>query len=119
DVVLITRPAMYSVAFYADTPVRVQEAPGLIQGMLPRFADRRIVPVNSLSKAQLVTVDHALASADRVFVIDSNNDPTGYRTYRAQLNDELTKQGFKRGQVSRAQRATIAVWHRTKLPARR
>jgi hypothetical protein len=113
DVVLISRPAMFSVAFYANTPVRLQEAHDQIQGMLPHFADRRIVPVNFLGKAQLATIDSALARADRVFLIDSNNDRAGYRTYRAQLNDELTKQGFKRAGVSPAKGASIAVWHRT------
>ena len=112
DVVLITRPAMFSFALDTDTPVRIQADPDLIQGFIPRFKDKRFVPVDFLSTEQRRAIDRAVRSADRVLVVDSNNDPAGYAKYRRDIASQLEQQGFEREKVTTVNRASIAVYRR-------
>jgi hypothetical protein len=112
DAVLVTRYAMFSFALDAGTPVRVQPAPEKIQGMIPRFADKRIIAVDFLDRAQVLEVDRALRSARRVFVVDSGADPPGYTRYRDLLDTELRNHGFTRVAMNHANRAMVATWIR-------
>ncbi len=103
---------MYSFALDADTPVRIQADPDLIQGFIPRFKDKRFVPVDFLSTEQRRAIDRAVKSADRVLVVDSNNDPAGYAKYRRGIASQLEQQGFEREKVTFVNRASIAVYRR-------
>jgi hypothetical protein len=112
DAVLVTRFVMFAFALDAGTPVQVQAAPEKVEGMIPRFADKRIVAVDFLDQTKLREVDQAVGSARRVFVIDSGIDVPGYQGNLGVLNAELQRQGFRRGGKNSVNVATVATWIR-------
>jgi hypothetical protein len=112
DAVLVTRYAMFSFALDATTPVRVKPAANKVQGMIPHFADKRIVAVDFLDKAQLRQVDQALGTARRVFVVNSGFDPPSYAKYLGLLNAELHRKGFTPQGTNHVKVATLVTWVR-------
>jgi hypothetical protein len=113
DAVLVTRFAMFGFALDAPTPVRVKPTPGTVEGMIPHFADKRIVAVDFLDNAQLREVDQALGTAQRVFVVDSGADPPIYTRYIAlHLDAELHREGFVRQGTNQVGVARVVTWIR-------
>ena len=45
-------------------------------------------------------------------MVDDNNDPKGYKDYRAGIAAELRKQGFKPVDRIKGNRSSIQVWAR-------
>jgi hypothetical protein len=112
DVLLIARPTIFSFAYYANTPVRIQPNANLVQGFLPRFKDQRLVPVDFLTSAQRSKVDAAVRTATRVFVLDSNNVRDGLRTYREALDQQISQNGFVRVNTRKVRGTSITIWAR-------
>ena len=79
DVVLITRPTMYTFALDAGTPVRLRPTPDLVVGFAPRFKDKRLHPIDFLTKPTRDEVTRTVIPADRVFIVHSRADQSGYK----------------------------------------
>jgi hypothetical protein len=112
DVVLITRPTMYTFALEADTRVRLRATPDLVVGYMPRFADSRLHAIDWLTAAAKVEIRSEVQNADRVYVVDSAIDPKGYKPYRVGIADEIAAQGFEQTSATRVGTANVIVWHR-------
>jgi hypothetical protein len=104
DAVLVMAPAMYSFALDTHAPARLQPAPDRDVGILPEFDDRRI-HLHGFTKPDV-------ASADRVFVVDSGPDSPDYRRYRATLTRALQRLGFEVESRTDLNQAWVIVWHR-------
>jgi hypothetical protein len=112
DVVLITRPTVYTFALEANTPVQLQPTPGQEVGFMPRFADKRLHPLEWLTRATKREVGAALDNTNRAYVVDSLVDPNGMKQYRADLAKLIASHGFRLRSQSRTGTARISMWQR-------
>jgi hypothetical protein len=112
DVLLVTRPAMFSFAFNANTPTEVQATPDRSASFIPRFADDRIHAIDFLTQAQMQQLDEAVASADRVLIVDSNFNVPVYGPYRVALDESLSRNGFELESSRDLKHAKLIVWRR-------
>jgi hypothetical protein len=113
DVLFITRGTIYTFALEANTPVGVRATPDLEVGFMPRFADRRLHPLDLLTSSTQVEIAFALAKKERAYVVDSLVDQDGYRKYRADLANMIGAAGFTLEKQSRVGTATVSVWVRS------
>ncbi len=65
DVVFITRGTMYTFALEAGTPVGVRPTPSLEVGFMPRFADKRLHPLDLLTSSTRSEITSALGKTER------------------------------------------------------
>jgi hypothetical protein len=112
DVVFITRPTVYTFALEANTPVQLRPTPDQIVGFVPRFADKRLHPLGSLTPATRREIGTALKGADRAFVVDSLVAPQGFKQYRDDLTKLVTSDGFILQRRKKVGTATISIWVR-------
>jgi len=121
DAMLMTPLAMYSFALDSGASGRVQPAPDRDQGFLPEFDDHRIHVFATLPKSELARLDQAVASADRVLVVDLVLRSTINSTfagpvvqYRTTMSKELQRQGFEIESTAELNTAAVTVWHRSR-----
>jgi hypothetical protein len=112
DVVIITRPTVYTFALDAGTPVRVRPSPDLTVGFMPKFADKRLHPIGFLTGSAKREIESALKKTNRVFVVHSLADKSGYKSYMANLSDLVAAQGFELKRRPTVGTAQISVWQR-------
>jgi hypothetical protein len=65
-----------------------------------------------LTEPEVAEFDRAVASADRVVVVDSGPDLPVYQRYRAGLTKAMQRRGFEVESATDVNRATLVVWHR-------
>ena len=111
DVVLVARTTMYSFAFNADLPIRIQPRPETVQGFDPLFRDKRLHTVGPLTASVRQDIDRVVKPVDRVVVFEPNAANT-YQPYRIELPKELKRQGFVRESVEVINHASIVVYRR-------
>jgi hypothetical protein len=118
DVILITRPEMYTFALESGAPVNLHPTPGLIIGIAPRFKDKRVHPIDILSataKAEIVAV---LKKTNRALVVDSDAGRTAYKQYRSDLASLIASQGFKQQlRPTKFGTGRVTVWLRRDAPS--
>jgi len=113
DVVIITRPTVYTFALDAGTPVRVRPTPDLTVGFMPKFADKRLHPIDFLTPAARNEIVSALKNTNRVYVVDSLADRAHwYKNYRKSIADLIGAQGFTLRRRPTIGRALVSVWQR-------
>jgi hypothetical protein len=115
DVVIVTRPEMFTFALEAGVPVRLRPTPDRIVGFTPHFKDPRIHAIDILSSGAKKEIVSALKNTNRAFVVDSTVDVQGYKQYRATLASLIAAQGFK-PQLAKTRVGTgrVTVWVRNK-----
>jgi hypothetical protein len=113
DVVFITRGTMYTFALEAGTPVHVQRNSSLEVGFMPRFADKRLHPLDFLTTSTRTEITSALGETERAYVVDSLVDPTGYQKYRTNLDNLIGASGFTLEKRSTVGTANVSVWVRS------
>ena len=112
DVVIITRPTMFTFALEAGSPVRMRPTPALTVGLMPKFADKRLHPIDFLSGAAKRELETALKKTNRVFVVHSLADEVGYRQYEKDLANLIAAQGFELQRQPKVGTARVSVWQR-------
>ena len=113
DVVFITRGTIYTFALEAGTPVQVRLNAGLEVGFMPRFADKRLHPLDFLTRSTRIEIAFALARTERAYVVDSLVDQKGYQQYRTDLADLIGASGFTLEKQSTVGTANVSVWVRS------
>jgi hypothetical protein len=113
DVVFVTRGAMYTFALEAGAPVRVRPTPDLEVGFMPRFADKRLHPLDFLTTSTQHEIAFALGKRKRAYVLDSLVDQNGYQKYRTDLANLIGASGFRLEKLSTVGTATVSVWVRS------
>jgi len=113
DVVFITRGTIYTFALEAGAPVGLRPTPDLEVGFKPRFADRRLHPLDLLTSSTRNEITAALDKTERAYVVDSLVDPSGYRKYNTDLANLLRASGFTLEKRSKVGTATVSEWVRS------
>ena len=92
----------------------VRPTPDLEVGFMPRFADKRLHPLDLLTTSTRSEITSALGKTERAYVVDSLVDPSGYRKYRTDLADLIGASGFTLGEdAPTVGTATVSVWVRS------
>ena len=110
DVVIATRPTIYTFALEAGAPVRLTPTPSLTVGFMPKFADKRLHVIGFLTGGVKREIETALKKTDRVFVVHSLADEVGYRPYEKGLANLIKAQGFERQPHRVIGTARVSVW---------
>ena len=91
----------------------MRPTPGLEVGFMPRFADKRLHPLDLLTSSTRSEITSALGKTERAYVVDSLVDPRGYRKYRTDLANLIGASGFTLEKRSGVGTATVSVWVRS------
>ncbi len=111
DAVWTTWPATYSLALYADTPVRLRADPEREVGFVPDFVDRRLHGIERDASER--DFDAFADSVERVFVVQTREKrPATIDPYEV-IAEKLSARGFRHERTTAVDTGEIDVWRRT------